>query len=160
MQGVKDSRAARKLDERKAGRIRSLSTAKSRDDCTELGCDLKRIMSKTVAHCFLLSHMAQLRTRSFASRILGPRHKHFSNRVYAASYVYTIALNVLVRRLESKDSRIQKQFSVYGVALDKRHVLLEGCERLSSRGSAKVSWYRFKENLEPRVVFERRTGGK
>lgn len=62
-------------------------------------------------------------------------------------------------RFDSKDSRIQKQFSVHGVALDKRHVLLEGCERLS-RENAKVSWYRFKENLEPRVVFERRTGGK
>lgn len=63
-------------------------------------------------------------------------------------------------RFDSKDSRIQKQFSVHGVVLDKRHVLLEGCERLSSRENAKVSWYRFKENLKPRVVFERRTDGK
>jgi len=49
---------------------------------------------------------------------------------------------------------------VHGVVLDKRHVLLGGYERLSSRENAKVSWYRFKENLKPRVVFERRTGRK
>ncbi|KYQ51184.1 hypothetical protein ALC60_09649, partial [Trachymyrmex zeteki] len=50
LQGVKDSRAVRKLDERKTGRIRPLSTTKSRDDYTELGCDLKCIMKETVSH--------------------------------------------------------------------------------------------------------------
>ncbi|TGZ32600.1 hypothetical protein DBV15_08931 [Temnothorax longispinosus] len=97
LQGMKDSRAVRKLEEGKTRRIRPLSTTKSRDDYTELESDL----------------------------------------------------------------------NVHGVVLDKRHVLLEGCERtiVKSRENAKVyrvsvSWYRFKENLKPRVVFERRTSGK
>ncbi|EGI62050.1 hypothetical protein G5I_09630 [Acromyrmex echinatior] len=66
LQGVKDSRAVRKLDERKAGRIRPLSTMKSGDDYTELDCDLKCIMKKTVPHCFLLT---QLKICSFAFNI-------------------------------------------------------------------------------------------
>ncbi|KYM91185.1 hypothetical protein ALC53_01597 [Atta colombica] len=50
LQGVKDSRAVRKLDERKARRIRPLSTMKSDDDYIELDCDLKCIMKETVLH--------------------------------------------------------------------------------------------------------------
>lgn len=144
-----------------------MSAMKSRDDYTVLECDPKHITRQTVAYCFSSNHMSQLRICSFASSIccFGSRHKQmvlFKSPSYVHIYVHCMygRFECTRWRFDSKDSRIQKRFSVHGVVLDKRHVLLEGCERLSSRENAKVSWYRFKENLKPRVVSERRTGGK
>jgi len=76
--------------------------------------------------------MTQLRNRSFVSSIMVLGISIFE--VICAALVYVrIASNVLAGDL-SRSIRAYKGNSAYTESLSiKRHVLLEGCERLSSR---------------------------
>lgn len=102
-------------------------------------------------------HMSQLREPDFPGyRISMPFEKrieshtrHISAHVRVSlSLARSLRIRTRSRTFDSRGIQTQKTNSTREIALDKRHVLLEGCGRLSTREHARVSWYRFKGNVE------------